>query len=91
MKPKAKLPTIELLNFEGPVLSCTKINNRSFGTLFVIQDEWNHVIEVLTRLEFGNFLIGAFEVVDSKGRHWNFSNEHQEAKPEPSKLKEFIG
>lgn len=90
MKPKSKLSQIELLNFEGAVLIATKIKHRILGDIYVIQDEWRHVIAIFTHLEFSNFLSGGFEVVDSNGKSWNYANEHPDAKPTDENLKTFF-
>lgn len=84
--PKKKLPKIELLNFEGPVLVAHKSKN-----IFVITDEWKEVIDILYGVEeMQDFINGEFSVTDTKGRTWMYTKEHSDAKPSTEKLEKFI-
>ena len=82
---RRKLPKIELLNFEGPVLMAHKSKN-----IFIITDEKKEIIDVLYGEEMQDFINGDFSVTDSKGRVWLYTKEHPEAKPTPEKLQQFI-
>jgi hypothetical protein len=82
---KTKLPKIDLLNFEGPVLEATKHYN-----LHIITDEWKEIISVLMESEFLDFVNGGFSLIDTKGRRWNMTEQHSDAKPTQEKIEKFI-
>lgn len=69
--------TIELLNFEGPVLTATKLDPYTI----TIRDQWKNDVANLTYAGFNRFLQGETSVTDSSGRTWNYANEHADAKP----------
>jgi hypothetical protein len=84
--PRKKLPKIELLNFEGPVLVAHKSRN-----IFVITDEWKEVIDIFYGIEeMEDFLNGEFSVTDTKGRNWMYTKENGDAKPTKEKIDQFI-
>jgi len=84
--PKKKLPKIELLNFEGPVLVAHKSKN-----VFVITDEWKEVIDILYGVEeMEDFINGEFSVTDTKGRTWVYTRESNDAKPSQEKIDKFL-
>lgn len=85
MNKARKFKKLELLNFEGPVLSAHRVKNN-----FVITDEWKEVIDVLIGSEMEDFVNGAFAIVDSKNRSWLYTNESINAKPPTSALADFI-
>jgi len=83
--PKRKLPKIELLNYEGPVLVAHKSKN-----VFIITDEKKEIIDVLYGEEMQDFINGDFSVTDSKGRVWLYTKEHENAKPSKEAINQFI-
>lgn len=86
MKKFIKYPSIELLNFEGPVLMAHKRMN-----LFVVTDQWKEVVAIMLDDELRRFIDGEITIVDSHNKEWNFVNEHSGAKPSPQALEEFLG
>lgn len=86
MKQFLKYPKLGLLNFEGDVLVAHKRMN-----LFVITDQWKEVVAILVDNELRDFIEGRTTIFDSHNKEWNFDNEHENAKPKPEKLKEFLG
>jgi len=82
---RRKLPKIELLNLEGPVLMAHKSKN-----IFIITDEKKEIIDVLYGEEMQDFINGDFSVTDSKGKVWLYTKEHESAKPTLEKLQQFI-
>ena len=80
-----KLPKIELLNYEGPVLTAHKSKN-----VFVITDEKKEIIDILYGDEMQDFINGEFSVTDSKGRTWLYTKEHENAKPTKEKIDQFL-
>lgn len=67
---------LDLLNYEGPVLKLSKKGKNEF----VIMDQWNTELKVVTSEEVFDFLDGRFSVTDSKGKVWNFPEGHESAK-----------
>jgi hypothetical protein len=80
-----KYPKLELLNFEGPVLVATKNHN-----LYIITDEWKEIISVLIEEEFLDFVDGSFSIVDSRGRRWNYGDQHRDARQTSAQIQKFI-
>ena len=89
---KTKINSIELLNFEGPVLVAHKAENtyEPGKYIFIITDERKKIIEVFNTDRFTDFLMGVFDVKDSMNRYWNYPSESYEAKPPADKLYDFI-
>ena len=85
MNKQYKYPRIGLLNFEGDVLVAYRSVN-----LYVILDQWKEIVAIMLDTEFDNFLEGKTTITDSHGKTWNYANEHENAKPRPEKLKEFM-
>jgi hypothetical protein len=85
MNKARKFKTLELLNFEGPVLKAHRVKN-----IFVITDQWKAVIDVLIGSEMEDFINGDFAIVDSKGKSWLYTNESADAKPNTDEVTEFI-
>jgi hypothetical protein len=69
------MKTIEILNYEGPVLSLSKEDGQ-----FIAIDQWKTPIAKMTQLGVCAFLYGDITLVDSKGKAWNYPNEHKDAK-----------
>ena len=74
------------MNFEGDAIWAKKAGEDEF----VVYDQWDSIVEILTRDEFFNFLDGNLELADSEGKKWNFRNEHVNAKPSYKSLVHFI-
>jgi hypothetical protein len=56
----------------------------------ILKDQWGTQIAFITLQEFANFIDGKSEVQDSSGKVWNYGKEHENAKPSPLKIVEFI-
>jgi len=85
MNKRQKYPRLGILNFEGDVLVAYRSVN-----LYVILDQWKEIVSIMLNSEFESFLEGKITIVDSHGKEWNYANEHENAKPSPEKLKEFM-
>lgn len=83
---KNKKNDLGLLNFEGPVLKLHKSNNDEF----VIYDQWDSIVEVMTLKELCSFFDGKTILTDSSGKKWDWSQEHDNAKVSFSKLFKYI-
>jgi hypothetical protein len=86
MKNKANIPSIELLNSEGPILKAYKISKG-----FVIQDEHGELIEVLKKDEMIDFIYDKMSLIDSKNRLFTYGKFPGSMKPDLRKLAEFVG
>jgi hypothetical protein len=82
---KTKTASLELLNFEGPVL----VAHRHKG-IFFITDEKQKVVEVLTKKEFNHFINGKTSIADTQNRTWNYPSCHNDAKPSKQLLSNFL-
>jgi hypothetical protein len=85
MNKARKFKTLDLLNFEGPVLKAHRVKN-----IFVITDQWKAVVDVLIGDEMEDFINGDFSIVDSKGKSWLYTNESADAKSNDTDVSEFI-
>ena len=82
---KTKIESIELLNFEGPVLKAHRAKNN-----FVITDEWKNIVSFFCREEMCAFIRGEISVTDKSGRRWIYTNEDTGAKPTDANLENFL-
>jgi hypothetical protein len=74
-----------LINYEGDCLKALKDEDK-----VLIQDQYGETCKILTVEEFYGFLDGLFNIVDSRGKSWNFPSEHHEAKPSHSRIYHFM-
>ena len=81
-----KEKNLELLNFEGPVLKVKKADQNEY----VIYDQWDSIVDILTEEKFYEFLEGDLILTDSSGKKWNYRREHVDAKPRLRDLVNFI-
>lgn len=81
-----KLNECGLLNFEGNVLTAKKIGFDSFK----ITDQYREIVSILDTTQLIEFLDGERELVDSKGKSWNYIKESRGAKPSHRKLIDLI-
>ena len=79
------MPSIELLNFEGPVLKAIKA---PFGC--VVVDQWDKTVSVCDKQQLEDFLAGKTYITDTKGKKWHYTSEPDSAKSSTSKLNAFI-
>lgn len=77
--------TIELLNFEGPVLRLIKN-----GTEFTVIDQWKKPVAKLSVQGVLSYISGDITIIDSSGKEWAFLKEHENARVNINKLTEFL-
>jgi hypothetical protein len=77
---------IGLINYEGDAVWAKKAGDDEF----VVYDQWDGIMEILTREDFFRFLDGDLELMDGEGKKWNFKKEYTEAKPSYKTLFYFI-
>ena len=82
---KIKVPNIELLNSEGPIM-VLKIENDKF----CIYDEWKQLIAVLMKPSLMAFINGKQTLTDSRGRVWKYTEQADAMKPSETELIDFI-
>jgi len=80
-----QFPYLELLNFEGPVLSAIKVEN-----CFIIIDQWKVLCNILTFDQMLQFIYEYSSIIDSRGKKWVYSLESKEAKPKEEILLDFL-
>ena len=85
MKSKRKIPSIELLNSEGPILTVYKILKG-----YLVMDEYKEPIEVLNREQIIDFIYDKMSLTDSKGKIFLYSNYPRTMKPDLKKLSIFV-
>ena len=74
-----------LLNYEGDVL---KINRDSH--LFPVYDQWNNLVDMLSRDKLFIFLEGKCNITDSTGKEWNWLKEHVDSRASLKSIYEYI-
>ena len=84
MKNKEKI--IGLLNFEGDVLKLKKASDNEF----VIYDQWDSIVEVMTFDELSDFFDGETTLIDSESNKWNRAEQHHNAKVRFKKLFNYL-
>ena len=87
--------SLGLINYEG---DCLKAYNLA-GSLF-IKDQYGKMVsnphfkdehgDEFTPEQFYAFIDGFINIVDSKGKSWNFPSEHKDAKPSYSMIYNFV-
>ena len=76
-----------LLNFEGDVLKAYHIPT---AKCFLIVDDHGHIVESCTKKQLIEFFEGKKEITTSYGRTYNFSKEHENAKPSQEQIDEYL-
>jgi hypothetical protein len=76
-----------LLNFEGDVLKAYHIPT---ANIFLIADDHGHIVESCTKTQLIEFFEGKKEITTSYGKTYNFSKEHENAKPTQEKIIEYL-
>lgn len=79
------IKSLELLNFEGPVLKSYRA-----GEHFVITDQWNKLCGILSSEEMLDFINGKDTISDTSGKKWLYTKEDEGAKPDVDKLLNFL-
>ena len=84
-KPQTTINKIGLINYEGNCLEAIKN-----GDLIYIKDQYGVELRVITPIDLLNFIDGEFDIVDSRGKKWNYPSESEDSKPRMSKVYEFL-
>jgi len=79
------MKTLGLINYEGDCLKAVKVDSYFIKVL----DQYGESCSTLTVEEFYGFIDGLINIVDSKGKSWNFPSEHRDAKPSQSRIYHF--
>jgi hypothetical protein len=74
-----------LINYEGDCLKAVKEDD-----MIKIIDQYGKTTNTLTEQQFLLFINGSLEIVDSKGKVWNYTKESEEAKPTLRKVVDFL-
>jgi hypothetical protein len=92
--PADVMPKLVLLNFEGAVLKAYKnpnwVKDNTTTEPIIIKDQWNTIVAEISLREFADFIDGKSDICDSKGKYWNYGKEHENAKPNPLEVVQFI-
>ncbi len=65
-----------LVNYEGDVLKMKKVDDDEY----VIYDQWDSIVDIVTTQKLLEFLDGASKLQDSEGNQWYWPNIHREAR-----------
>ena len=79
------MKTLGLINYEGDCLKAVKQNNE-----ILIVDQYGETLETFTVKKFYEFICGLVNVVDSKGKTWNYPSEHVNARPSMETINQFV-
>jgi hypothetical protein len=60
------------------------------GNIFLIIDDQGHVVESCTKKELIEFFEGTKEITTSYGKTYNFTKEHENAKPSLEQIDEYL-
>jgi hypothetical protein len=80
-----KMTKLGLINYEGDCLKAIKEDGE-----ILIQDQYGVIVERFDVPQLYGFIDGLINVVDSKGKSWNYSNESKDAKPSYSMIYHFV-
>jgi hypothetical protein len=78
---------LSLLNYEGDVLRAYHI---PLAKCFLIIDDQKQIVESLKKQELIGFFEGEKEITTSYGRTYNFTKEHENAKPSQEQIDTFL-
>jgi hypothetical protein len=90
------MKSLGLINYEGDCLAAHKVA----GSIF-IKDQYGEIVSnptprkklhenEFTAEELFEFVDGVINIVDSKGKSWNFTKEAKDAKPSYSMIYNFV-
>jgi hypothetical protein len=77
--------SIELINYEGPVLKLIES-----GSDVIAVDQWDKPIAKLNFVSLLSYLRGDISLYDSKGKEWHYPSQHEEARTDINKVMEFF-
>ena len=99
MRPQYNNGILDLLNYEGPVLTCEKcVKDDLFIATeledqiyyFIIKDQYNMVLDVISYEVLISFFEGDYSFTDSNGKTWNYLKESIDAKPSIDEINLFL-
>lgn len=93
MIPQYNTRILELLNYEGPVLTCEHCKNDDVvddNTYYIIKDQFSNILNVISYEQLISFFEGEYTIVDSAGVPWNYLNESIDAKPSIDDINLFL-
>ena len=61
-----------------------------FKKLYIIQDQWKNIVDILSEDEIKLFIDGEKTISDSQGKAWNYKKEHKDAKPTIEEMTYFL-
>lgn len=82
---KTTMNRIGLINYEGDCLRAIKKDSS-----IIIKDQYKETLAKWTITEFQKFIDGELNIEDSRGKVWNFQQEHREARPSDRQLTQFM-
>jgi hypothetical protein len=81
-----KYPNIGLINYEGDVIKAYKIKEKEF----ILIDCHGELIDLYSYTKLVDFLNGETTITISSGEVYNFLEQHQNARPKPQVLTDFL-
>ena len=81
-----KYPNIGLINYEGDVIKAYKIKEKEF----ILIDCHGELIDLYSYAKLVDFLNGETTITISSGEVYNFLEQHQNARPKPQVLTDFL-
>lgn len=78
-------PRMGLLNSEGDLLVAYKTPSD-----YMIMDQWGVCVDILSEDDLKSFIIGEYNITDSKGRIFNYVASEDGMKPSNKKLETFL-
>ena len=85
MFKNVKMNKLGLINYEGDCLRATKENNE-----ILIWDQYGVIVGRFDVPQLYGFIDGLINVVDSKGKEWNYPSESKDSKPSYSMIYHFV-
>jgi hypothetical protein len=74
-----------LINYEGNCLEAVKR-----GDSIYIKDQYGVELRVITPIGLLNFMDGEFDILDSRGKRWNYPAQSEESRPKMSEVYGFL-
>ena len=87
---ESKWIEIDLLNSEGPMFKLRRVNGK-LPMAIILVDQWKIPCGVFTTTEVMELISGKRELVDSRGRVYNWPIQPEEMKTRIDKIKAFLG
>jgi hypothetical protein len=83
---KKRRKELELINSEGPILKLYKADDNEF----VIYDQWDSIVEILTFDDLCLFFDGKILLTDSEGRKWDWLKENHDGRQNFKNIYNYI-